>query len=70
MLKLLKKAQQKYKWKKKFFLGCHSPFPSLSTNNNFPVWLRNRLISAGFEPVLSHTKKFYAASYYTIFQEY
>ena len=25
--------------------------------NTFPVWLRNRLISAGLEPVLSHTEK-------------
>ena len=25
--------------------------------NIFPVWLRKRLISAGLEPVLSHTEK-------------
>ncbi len=24
---------------------------------NFPVWLRNRLLSAGLEPVLSQTEK-------------
>ena len=39
----------------------------LNTNNvsaNIPVWMRNWLISAGLEPVLSHTKKSCIASYY------
>ena len=27
----------------------------------FPVWLQNRLLSAGLEPVLSHTNKPYVA---------
>ena len=30
----------------------------------FPVWLRNRLISARLKPVLSHTEKLCMASYY------
>ena len=33
----------------------------------FPVWLQNRLISAGLEPVLSHYEKSYVASYYIQF---
>ena len=33
----------------------------------FPVRLRNRLISTGLEPVLSHTEKSCIASYYTQF---
>ena len=28
-----------------------------SSTNRFPVWLRNRLLSAGLEPVFSHTEK-------------
>ena len=32
-----------------------------------PVWLRNRLISAGLEPVLSHTEKLCIVSYYIQF---
>ena len=28
-----------------------------NTATLFPVWLRNRLNSAGLEPVLSHTEK-------------
>ena len=32
-----------------------------------PVWLRNRLISAGLEPVPSHTEKACIASYYRQF---
>ena len=31
---------------------------------SFPVWLRNRLISAGLESALSHTEKSCIASYY------
>ena len=31
----------------------------------FPVWLPNRLISAGLEPVFSHTEKLYRVSYYS-----
>ena len=31
--------------------------------NNFPVWLQNRLISAGLEPVLSHAEKSCIALY-------
>ena len=33
----------------------------------FPVWLLNRLISAGLEVVLSHTEKLCIASYYRQF---
>ena len=33
----------------------------------FPVWLRNRLTSAGLELVLSYTEKSYIASYYRHF---
>ena len=33
----------------------------------FPVWLRNRLISAGLEPVTSNTEKSCIASYYRQF---
>ena len=33
----------------------------------FPVWLRNRLKSAGLEPVLSYTKKAGIALYYRYF---
>ena len=32
-----------------------------------PVWLQNRLISAGLEPVLSNTEKSCIASYYRQF---
>ena len=32
-----------------------------------PVWLRNRLISTGLEPVLSHIEKSCIASYYRQF---
>ncbi len=34
----------------------------------FPLWLRNRLISAGLEPVYSHTEKSCIASYNRIRQ--
>ena len=35
----------------------------------FPVWLRNRLISAGKEPVISHTEpKFYCRQFSTNIQ--
>ena len=34
---------------------------------HFPEWLRNRLISAGLEPVLSHTEE---SLLQTIFHEY
>ena len=34
----------------------------------FPVWLQSRLISAEFEPVLSHTAKSSIASYYIHFR--
>ena len=34
---------------------------------NFPVWLRNRLLSAGLEPVLSQTEKACIASNYRQF---
>ena len=37
------------------------------SKNIFPVWLRNRLISAGLEPVLIHTEKLCIASYYIQF---
>ena len=39
---------------------------------HFPVWLRNRLISAGLEPVLSHTEKSYILLnvLYPVFHEY
>ena len=30
---------------------------SLTNENRFPVWLRNQLLSAGLEPVLSQTEK-------------
>ena len=30
----------------------------------FPVWLQNRLISAGLEPVLIHTERSCIASYF------
>ena len=33
----------------------------------FPVSLRNRLISGGLEPVVSHTEKLCLASYYIQF---
>ena len=33
----------------------------------FPIWLQNRLISAGLELVLSHTENSYVASYYKQF---
>ena len=33
----------------------------------FPVWLRNRLLSAGLEPVLSQTEKACIASNYRQF---
>ncbi len=33
----------------------------------FSIWLRNRIISAGLEPVFSHTEKLYLASYYRQF---
>ena len=33
----------------------------------FLVWLWNRLLSAGLEPVLSHTEKLFIASYYKNF---
>ena len=40
-----------------------------STINNifFPVWHQNRLISAGLEPILSHTEKLCIASNYRQF---
>ena len=43
--------------------------PRSFKNANFfpPIWLRNRLISAGLEPVLSHTKKICKAAYYRQF---
>ncbi len=34
---------------------------------DFPVWLRNRLLSAGLEPVLSQTEKACIASNYRQF---
>ena len=33
----------------------------------FPVWLRNRSLSAELEPVLSHTERSCIASYYKQF---
>ena len=35
--------------------------------NYFTVWLRNRLKSAGLEPILSHTEKSCIVSYYKQF---
>ena len=32
-----------------------------------PVWIRNRIISAGLEPILSQTEKLCLASYYKQF---
>ena len=34
---------------------------------SFPVWFRNRSISAGLQPVLSHTEKLYKTSNYRQF---
>ena len=31
---------------------------------SFPVWLRNRIITAGLEPVLGHTNNSWVVSYY------
>ncbi len=39
----------------------------IHTEIHIPVWLRNRLISTGLEPVLSHTKKSCIASNYRQF---
>ena len=39
----------------------------LFTGKPFPVWLRNRLISDGLEPVLSQTEKSCIAPYYREF---
>ena len=39
-------------------------------NNLFPLWLRNRFISAGYELVLSHTKKSCIALYYRQLSQY
>ena len=33
-------------------------------SNSFPVWPRNRLITAGLEPVLNYTEKLCIASFY------
>ena len=44
--------------KRKYYTEC---------TEKFPVWLRNRLISAGLEPVLSHTEKSFIISYYIQF---
>ena len=38
--------------------------------NNIPVLLRNRLLSVGLEPVLSHTEITYSIILQTIFHEY
>ena len=44
---------------------------SIAFQNNgfliFPAWLRNRLITAGLEPVLIHTKKLCITSYFRQF---
>ncbi len=39
----------------------------ISLEINIPVWLRNRLLSAGLEPVLSQTEKACIASNYRQF---
>ena len=37
------------------------------SGNTFPKWLQNRLISAGLEPVLSHTENMYFIVLYSVF---
>ena len=52
-------------------LGGHNPAGIQGVLNGeikvFPVWLRNRLLSAGLEPVLSQTEKACIASNYRQF---
>ena len=47
--------QTKVKFKKKTLENLKIHLPWLTTL--CPVWLQNRLISAGLEPILSHTEK-------------
>ena len=50
-----------------FVIFSLSPFFSVATlkfKHDFPVWLRNRLISAGLETVFSHTEKSCIVSYF------
>ena len=44
--------------------------PNFRVKTKFPVWLQNRLIFAGLEPVLSHTEKLCIASYYREFSTF
>ena len=48
-------------------LFCRVKLKALNHNKCFLVWLRNRLISIGLEPVLNHTEKSNIASYYRQF---
>ena len=45
------------------------PLPLINSFSEtiFPVWLRNRLISVGLQPVLSHSEKSCIVSYYMQF---
>ena len=49
------------------FLCEKGPFRNTSHFSFFPLWLRNRLMSAGLEPVFSHTEKSCIALYYRQF---
>ena len=49
------------------YFSLNSYFQGFSTDIHFPVWLRNRLLSAGLEPVLSQTEKACTASNYRQF---
>ena len=64
--KLRHVASSSYKSKGKYKVGYvntkymfnYFSCPSIQitqSNNSFPIWLRNQLITAGLEPVLSHT---------------
>ncbi len=55
------KFQQDWRKKKKI------EFVNILNRNNFQVWLWNRLLSAGLEPVLSQTEKSCIASDYRQF---
>ena len=42
-------------------------YTKMFIKKTFPVWIRNRLVSAGLELVISFTKKLYIAWYYRQF---
>ena len=49
------------------YIGAKNVNKLRTVCDKIQVWLRNRLISAGLEPILSHTEKACIASYYRLF---